>query len=283
MKEVYEFLEKVNNELWKFIDELIRNEKNLFIITKRIEEKIKELNVDLAFPINICVNEIAAHYTIESEEFLKDGDLVKIDIGIHKDGYIFDSAKTYSIGKNEENEILIKAAKEALEEWIKIAKSGTKVYEFGIISEEIAKKYEIKPVRNLGGHGIGRYKIHIEPTILNSYNNNKFELQSGMVIALETFFTLGNGYVKDSYPSLIFEIQNPEKINLIRDYECRVALKKLYEQRKTLPFSKSFLNLNKLKADYLIKEALEKKIIKEYPVLKETNKVSQFETTVVIK
>ncbi len=284
IKELYKEMKNIANEIVEFLDKEIQNERDAYKIATKIENEIKKFGYELAFPINICINEVAAHYTPEKKEIIKEFDLVKIDIGIHKNGYIFDFAKSYSIGKCEENEILIKAASEALSEWIKIAKSGTIVKEFGIISEEIAKKYGIKPIRNLGGHGIERYIIHKEPTILNSYNNNNFKLESGMIIALETFFTNGLGYVKDSYPSLIFEILDAEKISLIRDYESRKALEKIWKERKTLPFSKKFLNLNEIKANYLISEAIEKKIIKDYPVLKEVNngKVAQFETTVFI-
>lgn len=275
--EVFPKLKEIAEKIWKYVDEI--KKENALELVEKIENKIFELNAKPAFPVNIGINNIAAHYTPENEEKIKEKDTLKIDFGIHIDGFIFDSAKTY--GNNE----IVKAAKEAFEECLKEVREGTKVKIFGDICEDVAKKYGLKPVRNLGGHGLGYYLIHTEPTILNGKNNSKEVLIKGMPIALEVFITNGQGKVEDSYPSTIFEIVNPQKIGMLRIY--REILEYAYKNFYTLPFCKRWLYKKFLKnsVDFAILQARKVGIIKEYPVLKEVENsiVAQFETTLVVE
>ncbi|MEM0480860.1 MAG: type II methionyl aminopeptidase [Candidatus Aenigmatarchaeota archaeon] len=277
-REVYPNLLKISEEVWKFVDDLIKKENNALIIAEKIEEKIKELGAKPAFPVNIGINNVAAHFTPEQDVFIKENDIVKIDFGIHIDGFIFDTAKTYG----KENNV-VKAAKKAFEECLKEIKEGTKVKIFGEICEEVAKEFDVKPVRNLGGHGLGYYEIHTEPTILNGKNNSNFVLEKGMPIAFEVFMSNGEGKVKDSFPSTIFQIINPTKIKHLRIYN--EILEDAYKKFLTLPFSKRWLNYPKHKIDFAISEGIRLGIVKEYPVLKEIENsvVAQFESTFIVE
>ena len=275
--EIFPKLKEASEKIWKFVDEI--EKKDLFEIAEKIEQKIFELGFKPAFPVNVGINNVAAHYTPEKNEKIRENDILKIDFGIHLNGFIFDSAKTY--GKN----IVVDAAKEAFEECLKEVKEGTKVKVFGEICEEVAKKYGLRPVRNLGGHGLGYYLIHAEPTILNGKNNSEKVLIKGMPIALEVFITNGQGKVEDSYPSTIFEIVNEQKIGLLRIYReiLEYSLKEFY----FLPFCKRWLykKFPKNKVDFAIENSVKLGILKEYPVLKEIENsiVAQFETTLIVE
>ncbi|MEM7818458.1 MAG: type II methionyl aminopeptidase [Candidatus Aenigmatarchaeota archaeon] len=280
-KKRYNKLKEISEKVWDFIDKKIEN-ANILKLAEEIENKIIELGAKPAFPVNISINEIAAHFT-PNESFTIDleKNMVKVDFGIHIDGYIFDTAKTYCKGIHEE---IIEATKKAFEESLKEIKVGNKINSPGKTVEEIAAEYKLKPVRNLGGHGLGFYKIHTEPNLLNTNFNTDIEFEEKMVIAWEVFISNGNGYVKDSFPALIFEIKNIDKINLIRIPEARKVIEFAYKEFKTLPFTKRWLSFNKNILEFAINEGVKYNILHEYPVLKEVKNsfVAQFETTIIL-
>lgn len=290
-KEKYPKLKRASEKIWEKIERLIKKideSQSVLELTEKIENEIKKLGFELAFPLNIGINEVAAHFTPLPNDTLKikEGDLIKIDFGIHIDGFIFDTAKTFSIGKNELNEKLMKAAIKGLEESLKVIKSGNKVNEVGEVIEEVAKEFDLKPIRNLGGHSLGKYKIHLEPTILNGKNPNDFEFVSGMPIAMEVFMTNGLGFVKESFPGRIYEIIDFSKKNYLRDFKARKIAEKIYQERKTLPFCERWLkDFPLLSVKYFIAKGVEIDLLHEYGILKEAEngKIAQFETTIIVE
>ncbi|MEM5828260.1 MAG: type II methionyl aminopeptidase [Candidatus Aenigmatarchaeota archaeon] len=283
-KKRYKKLKEISEEVWKLVDNIMKEEKiSIIRLTNEIEKKIIELGAKPAFPVNISINEIAAHYTAEFEDFEIDLEkhMVKVDFGIMIDGYIFDTAKTYYNGEYYE---IVEAAKKAFEESLKEIKAGNKINTPGKIVEEIAAQYKLKPIRNLGGHGLGLYRIHTEPSLINTNFETNEEFIAGMPIAWEVFITNGSGYVKDSFPSLIFEIKNLDRLNLIRLPQARKVIEYCYENFKTMPFAKRWIPFDKNIVNYAIAEGIRFDIIHEYPVLKEVKNsfVAQFETTIIV-
>jgi len=165
-------------------------------LAEAIEKRIFELGGKPAFPVNIGINEIAAHYTpsINDNRQIAPGDLVKIDFGVHVDGYMSDLAFTYCSEKNE----LIEAAEKALETGLAVIKPGIKVSEISQAISDSVKAAGFGVIINLTGHGLDKFDLHSEPTIPNIVNNSDHMLKSGDVIALEPFITKTNGYVKES-------------------------------------------------------------------------------------
>jgi len=283
-KKRYNKLKEISEKVWDFVESLMK-EKSIDILTlaNEIEKKIFELGAKPAFPVNISINNIAAHFTAEYENLKIDleKDIVKIDFGIHIDGHIFDTAKTFHKGENEE---IVEVAKKAFEESLKEIKAGNKINLPGKVAEEIALQHKLKTIKNLGGHGLGLYKIHDNPNLLNTNFKTNEEFISGQPIAWEVFVTNGSGYVKDSFPSLIFEIKNIEKINFIRIENARKVIEYAYKNFYTLPFAKRWLPFDKSLINFAISEGIKKGIIHEYPVLKEVENslVAQFETTIIV-
>ena len=135
-------------------------------ISEKIESKIKEMGGELAFPANISVNDVAAHYCAseKDENTLKKGDLLKLDIGVHVDGYIVDSAISIPI-ETEKHNNLIESSREALDNAIKLVKPGVSVSDIGEVIESTIKKHGFKSIRNLSGHGIDRYNVHAKESV----------------------------------------------------------------------------------------------------------------------
>lgn len=274
----------VSDKVIVFAKKLLKENEKIFEIVEKVENKIKELGAGLAFPVNISINHIAAHYTpdIEDDTTLKVGDLVKVDIGVHSNGYIWDRAFTICIGKKEHP--LIEASKRGLEEAVKLIKPGIRVYEISELVEDTIKDLGFNPVHNLCGHGLERYNQHTSPTIPNGKNNIQDEIKAGQVIAMEVFTTDGAGLVKESSPTLIYKYKQEKPVRM---REARQILKIAKEDFEKLPFAKRWLSrmMTRLKIDLALKQLIEIDALVGYPVLKEETggKVAQTEDTIIVK
>ncbi len=147
-----------------------------------------------AYPAAICasVNEKIVH-GIPNEYKIKDGDLVKIDMGVNFNGYVTDAAMTVGVGVISKNaERLIRTTEEALYKGIRECVFGNRLGDIGNAIETHAKKNGITVISGLTGHGVG-FELHEEPTVYNFGTRGKgMELREGLVIAIEPMFSLGS-------------------------------------------------------------------------------------------
>ncbi len=146
------------------------------------------------FPASLCisVNEVVVH-GIPSNRILVDGDIVSIDCGVILNKYHSDSAYTYEVGNvNEEIKRLLKVTKESLYEGIKFATTGNRIGDLASSIQTHCEKNGYGVVRELVGHGVGKY-LHESPEVPNyGKRGNGPKLVEGMVIAIEPMITLGN-------------------------------------------------------------------------------------------
>ena len=259
---------------------LIKKDALLLEMTNRIEERIFKNGGRLAFPINISINHVAAHNTVmpDDKNVFHENDLVKLDIGVHVNGFIADTATTIDLsGKNKE---IVMASREALNAALRISRPGVKAREIGMEIHEKITSFGFSPIKNLSGHMLNEYKVHGEITIPNYDNGDNTELKEGMAIAIEPFATTGEGIVIEGKPSGIYRL---EKKKAIRDANARRALDFIEKEFKTLPFSKRSLNIPM--RDFILNLLEKEGIIYQYPQLVERSKgiVSQAEHSVIIK
>jgi methionyl aminopeptidase len=250
---------------------------SLFEVARFSEDMIRELGGEPAFPINISCNEEAAHATPKMDDTQVFGeDMVKLDIGVHIDGYIADTAKTVDLSGNPE---LVEAAEAALEAAIKAIHAGINTAELGIIINDTITGFGYKPVANLTGHGLAQYMQHVPPSIPNIPIDKGVTLEVGQVVAIEPFATNGQGHVNEGASTEIYHIVGTRPI---RAPAARALLKEI-EAYQTLPFAKRWLNSKHL--DFALLQLEKNGNIASYPVLKEENGalVSQAEHTVIVE
>ncbi len=280
--EKYKKAGEISKQVKKEVLERIKPGMSILELAEFIEKRILELGGKSAFPVNIGINDITAHYTPKFDDtmVIKPGDLVKIDQGIHVDGWVADMAYTYCSEKNE----LIKTVEKALEAGIKVIKPGVKIFEISQAISEIVESSGFGVIVNLTGHGLDQYVVHGPPSIPNVKNDSQLELKDGDVVALEPFVCETNGYVKESEPIEIFSLIQPRPVRLP---EARKILDLASSEYKSLPFCKRWLvkkGFSPFKVSFALKQLEVSNAVKGYPVLreKEGRKVAQAEHTVII-
>ncbi|MBO3758025.1 MAG: type II methionyl aminopeptidase, partial [Candidatus Brockarchaeota archaeon] len=248
----------------------VKDGTNVLELCEAIENEIEELGGKPAFPCNIGINEVAAHYTAASEDptTIPPGALVKIDYGVHLEGYIVDTA--FSVALSNTDKKIVEEVNRALGEVIKRIKVGEKISKVGEIVDSVAREGGFLVISNLHGHEIKRFNLHSGLSIPNIPNKNSTRFTNGMVVAIEPFFTysFGKGYVEEVQTALIFKLASLNK-----------APEELKNYFHSLPFCERWIRKKKIDLDIIKKIPLIR-----YNVLVEAGSapVAQRETTLYL-
>jgi len=260
--------------------DLIKERVLILDVCEKIESKVLELGGKPAFPVNISLNRVAAHYTAlpDDKSVVSKGDLVKIDVGVHVNGAIGDVATTIDLGNNKK---LVEASQKALENVKALIKPGTELREIGRVIKETISSYGFSPIKNLSGHELGLYKVHAGVTIPNYDNGDVIQLEEGQHIAIEPFATDGEGKVIEGGESGIYRL---DQIKPVRDFTARKMIKFIQEEYKTLPFAKRWVVKKFPNGNYILRLLEKENVIKQYTQLVEVGKglVSQAETSFTV-
>jgi methionyl aminopeptidase len=217
---------------------IVKKDKLLLEIAKEIESRIFELEGKPAFPVNLSINEIAAHYTPSYDDGTKAEGLLKVDFGVSIEGFVADTAVSFDLEGSEENKKLIETAKKCLEGGIEEVTNGKSLAEIGKRIQSEAEKDDFSPIKNLSGHSIDKGNLHSGITIPNYDNGYDAVLDEG-IYAIEPFVTKGVGMVRDGKPSGIYEVIKESVA--IRDNKAREVFKFILEEYEGLPFCSRWL------------------------------------------
>jgi len=256
-------------------------------ICEYAEKRIVELGGQPAFPCNISVNEVAAHYTprVGDESTVPEGAVVKLDIGVHVDGYIADTATTIVLDPAYEK--LAEAVREALEKALEKVKKGVTFYTISKTIESTIKSHGYKPIVNLGGHSLDRYVIHAGESIPNAPDPLlKGSFKAGKVYAIEPFATTGVGYVEEGDIVTIYALHQTKLRRRLTPFEKKM-LAYIASKFRTLPFTERWLvkdlgNVDKIRV--ALARLAKMGFLIQYPILVEKSRgiVAQFEHTIVV-
>ena len=262
--------------------DLIKAEKSMLNVTEEIELFVKKNGGELAFPTNLAVNNVGAHWTPSSkssETFCK-GDVVKLDVGVHIDGYIGDNALTLEIGSTNYTK-MIEASREALNAAINVAVAGINVGIIGHAVQDTIEKYGYRPIANLTGHRIKRYNLHSGVSIPSVRERGGPTLNNGDIVAIEPFVTDGAGRVGGKRNSNIYHLR---QIRKVRDEKATELMKEIQDRYKGLPFAERWLHEFQDDATKNLQKLMRAGIVSYYPVLDELGNgiVAQSEHTLLI-
>ncbi len=281
-KHAGEIAAEVRDEMRGFV----REGMPLIEICERAEAMIKERGGKPAFPCNVSVNEVAAHYSSPPRDTsqIPEDSLVKVDVGVHVDGYIADTATTVCF--NTEYESLVSAAERALDRAIQIIRPGLSTPKLGSEVQRVIENCGFKPVSNLTGHQVGRYLIHAGKALPNVSHLSTAKMQPGEAYAIEPFVTLANaaGRVNAGDEAHIFRFMKHKSLKNVRSKDL---LRYVEENFRSLPFSERWLRSFMCEDWYgeAFSELLSSKSLTSYPVFIEASHkpVSQAEHTVLIR
>ena len=229
---------KIAAEVLSFAKKLVKPDISLLEVSEQVEKRINALGAKSAFPINLSINEIAAHSSPAYNDADKAQGLLKIDLGVNVDGYISDTALTVDLTPDKKYKKLIEASEQALHNAIKIIKPGVTLGEIGKVIQKTINDKGFATIVNLSGHELKQWNLHAGLTVPNYANDSDIILKEGMVLAIEPFATTGQGVVQDGKPSGIYKF---EARHNTRDMESRKILEFIEQEYHELPFSARWL------------------------------------------
>jgi methionyl aminopeptidase len=286
----------------KWLQEYIKPDMNIYDVCCKIENELKkELNYDsnnhlhksIAYPIGININNCAAHWSPlndDNSKFSKN-DMIKFDFGVQIDGCIIDSAYTHIFDSKYDQ--LLECSKDALYMGIKnsgvdaiLEDIGSSIQEV-ITSYEIeldGKNYQIKPIYDLCGHNIGKYKIHNGKAVPNVKINYPVRMQEDEIYAIEPYCTTGSGKITYEGECSHYMLNS---LNPHIDNKTRKLYNMIRNRYDTLPFDKKWLkefNISQNDISMGLFKLANNKIINTYkPVYDVKNSyIAQYEHTIHI-
>ena len=254
----------------------------LLDIAERIEAHMRSRGAPPAFPTCLSIDHVAAHYSpVHNDRLtLKRGNVVKLDLGAQVDGYIADTASTVEVGTRNWTD-LIKASEVACETAIEVCRPKTPTRLLGSAIERAIESYGFKPISNLTGHTIERYRLHAGKSIPNVGGLGDDVVEAGDTLAIEPFATNGAGKVEGKKSGNIYRLVSPREIS---PAPLNEFLRKIEANFKTLPFSERWAYALDRKAPAHLGRLLRAGRIMTYESLLDTGRgvVAQTEHTMIV-
>ena len=276
---------QIISQLRKTVPAFVREGVPVRELCERVEREIVALGGQPAFPCNVGINEVAAHYTSpwDDASVVPRDAVVKVDFGVHIDGYINDSAVTVSLSPVYRS--MIDVADEALHAGIAVIAHGVRFSDVGEQIQRVITQYGCRPIRNLMGHKVERYTIHAGRSVPNVAGPAPGRFEVGDVYAIEPFVTVKEaaGRVEDSDQAFIYRAVREKGL---RSESAKMIVEHVRKTYRTLPFASRWLYsaLGRSVVDSGLSEAVRAKCISGYPVLVEASGkiVTQAEHTLIV-
>jgi len=246
-------------------------------VLETVEDMIRARGAEPGFPAQSSRNAIAAHYCSAPADELayQEGDCVKVDIGVHVDGYVADTATSVDLSSDGRWKALIKASSDALAAAIATVGPGVRVGKIGAAIERTIVAAGFQPVRNLTGHGLGRWKVHTPPQIPNYGENGGGTLAEDSVFAIEPFACTGRGYIRERGRAEVFMMVRPPKKAKSLDKDVLKAI----ESWRGLPIARRyFLHLDSAAVEDTLAKLAKQGSLMRYPPLVEEDGVMVAQT-----
>jgi len=295
MKQTYQYYKKSGNVLAKtleYAEKLTKPGEKLINIAEELEKFIRKHSVKPAFPVNISINEIAAHYSpiIQDETVIPDESVVKVDAGVSVNGYLTDAARTFIFDSKWKE--MQEVAEIAFEKALSVIEPNGSVFKVGEIVEKTLNEKGYKPIRNLSGHLMTQYSLHGGVSIPN-YNvpknarDKSHKFIPGNAYAVEPFVTTGAGQVFDDDNMTIYRHYRNLEEHKISD-DSKAIYNYIEKNFNGLPFSWRWVynaGFSSLKIKKVRNTLLQKQVIHGYPVLIESKyaPVTQVEDTLYVE
>lgn len=265
--------------------------------TSKVFKKEKAMKKGIAFPTCISVNNCVCHFSpllSEAAVILKDGDIVKIDLGVHIDGFIAVVGHTVVVGASKENKVtgrkadVIQAAHLASELAQRLVKAGNENFTVTDQIQKVAEAFQCKPVEGMLSHELKRNMIDGEKAIIQNPTDQqrrdhaKCEFSIYDVFAIDILMSTGNGQAKekDTRTTIFKRTENTYNLKM---KASRVFLNEVSNKYTSMPFTLRLFQDEK-KAKMGLVECLKHGLVEPFSVFweKEGEYVAQFKFTLLL-
>lgn len=287
---------KIASRIREDASKMIKDGALAIDIVEYVESEILKSGAQIAFPCNLSINEVAAHYTSPAGDktVIHAGDMVKLDLGAMIDGYIADTAVTiiadgniderYTQDEINLHEEIVEASAAGLEAAIATARAGVEISKIGAAVHEAISEYKLNPIFNLMGHSLEQNNLHAGISIPNYDNHDNYVLEEGQAVAIEPFATNGEGYINDAPGHYIFSYMANKPFRM---KSTQRVLKYIQQNHRYVPFSGRWITdeFGERKGAIALKQLSEAMAVYPYAPLREKEGcfVSQKEHTLIIE
>ncbi|XP_038131162.1 proliferation-associated protein 2G4a [Cyprinodon tularosa] len=266
--------------------------------TGKVFKKEKEMKKGIAFPTSVSVNNCVCHFSplkSDPDYILKDGDLVKIDLGVHVDGFIANVAHSFVVGANKENPItgrkaeVIKAAHLCAEAALRLVKPGNQNAQVTEAWNKIAQSFKCSPIEGMLSHQLKQHVIDGEKTIIQNptdqqrKDHEKAEFEVHEVYAVDVLVSTGEGKARDSGLRTTIYKRDPSKQYGLKMKTSRTFFSEVERRFDAMPFTLRAFE-DEAKARLGVVECAKHELLQPFSVLheKEGEFVAQFKFTVLL-
>ena len=296
MMESYIQSGKIASKIRDEASKMIKEGTLVIDLVEYVESEILKSGAEIAFPCNVSLNEVAAHYTSPAADktAIQAGDMVKLDLGAMIDGYIADTAVTviaegnitenYTQDEINLHEEIVEASAAGLEAAIATARAGVEISKIGAAVHEAISEYKLNPIFNLMGHSLEQNNLHAGISIPNYDNHDNYVLEEGQAVAIEPFATNGEGIVNDAPGHYIFSYMANKPFRM---KSTQRVLKYIQQNHRYVPFSGRWITdeFGERKGAIALKQLSQAMAIYPYAPLREKKDcfVSQKEHTIIFE
>ncbi|KAL8999551.1 MAG: hypothetical protein Q9169_001640 [Polycauliona sp. 2 TL-2023] len=249
----------------------------------------------MGFPTGLNLDEIAAHYSPNAgcKKVLQQNNVMKVDIGVHVNGRIVDSAFTMAFDPMYDN--LLAAVKDATNTGLREAGIDVRLGELGGYIQETMESYEceingttypIKPISNLSGHTILPYSIHGTKSVPSVKTKDATKMEEGDIFAIETFGSTGNGRCQSQGECSHYALNSDAPKVDLRVLSAKSLLRTIKKNFGTIPFCRRYLDrIGQEKYLLGLNNLVSSGIVEDYPPLvdKKGSYTAQFEHTILLR
>lgn len=303
----YRHAAEVHRQVRQWAQKNIKPGQTLTEIAEGIEDSVRALVghpgleegdcmvAGMGFPTGLSINHCAAHYTPNAgnKMVLQQGDVMKVDFGVHVNGRIVDSA--FTLAFEPQFDPLLQAVREATDAGVREAGIDVRLGEIGGVIQEVMESYEVeiggttypvKSIRNLNGHTIKQFSIHGDKSVPIVKSNDTTKMEEGDTFAIETFGSTGNGYVRDDMEVSHYARRGEAPNVPLRLSSAKNLLNVINKNFGTLPFCRRYLDrLGQDKYLLGLNNLVSSGIVEAYPPLvdKKGSYTAQFEHTILLR
>ncbi|XP_068598367.1 proliferation-associated protein 2G4-like [Brachionichthys hirsutus] len=266
--------------------------------TGKVFKKEKEIKKGIAFPTSVSVNNCVCHFSplkSDPDHLLEDGDLVKIDLGVHVDGFIANVAHSFVVGASMEKPIagrkadVIKAAHLCAEAALRLVKAGNQSTQVTEAWNKIAQSFKCTPIEGMLSHQLKQHVIDGEKTIIQNptdqqrKDHEKAEFQVHEVYAVDVLISTGEGKARDGGQRTTIYKRDPSKQYSLKMKTSRAFFSEVERRFNAMPFTLRALE-DEAKARLGVMECVKHELVQPFSVFheKEGEYVAQFKFTVLL-